>query len=349
MAGEKTEKATSKRRREQRKKGNVVQSQDIVSALVLLSIFGMLKLFGSSYVSSIATGMVKLFNVMDEQMSGGKMKTLYALVIIIAGQVALPIMLVNTLVSIILTVAQTRFLFIPLKFDFSRVSPIKGIKNLISLKSLVEVFKSILKIAIIGAIMYNEISPRLPQLMALFGQSLQGSMSYISQLILDVCIKASIGMLMIGVADYFYQWWDYERRIKMSKQEVKDEFKETEGNPEIKGRIRSEQRRLSRMRMMSAVPKADVVIRNPTHYAVALKYDKNNSGAPVVVAKGKNNVALKIVEIAQASKVYITENVPLAQALYKTVEVGQEIPAEFYKAVAEILAYIYKLRRAGRE
>jgi flagellar biosynthetic protein FlhB len=211
-----------------------------------------------------------------------------------------------------------------------------------------EVFKSILKIIIIGYIMYAEISSQIPQILQIYATSVSISVSWTADLILNICFKASAAFLIIGIADYFFQWWDYERRLKMTKQEIKEEFKQTEGNPQTKNRIRSVQRRLAQNRQIQAVPTADVVIRNPTHYAIALKYDKDKTKAPVVLAKGQNNVALKIVEIAEASRVHIIENKPLAQALYKTVNVGDEIPEEFYKAVAEVLAYIYRLKRAGR-
>jgi flagellar biosynthesis protein FlhB len=234
------------------------------------------------------------------------------------------------------------------KLNFGKLNPINGFKNLFSAKSLGEVVKSILKIIIIGYIMYAEIKSNLTQLLTIYNLSVETSVTWIAQLILTVCLKACIAFLIIGVADYFYQWWNYERQMKMSKQDVKDEYKQTEGSPETKGRIRAQQRKMTRMRQIQAVPSADVVIRNPTHYAIALKYDRDKGHAPVVVAKGQNNVALKIVEVAMASKVHIVENRPLAQALYKTVDVGDEIPEEFYKAVAEVLAYIYKLKRAGR-
>lgn len=350
MPGEKTEKATPKRRKEQRKEGNVVQSQDIVGAVVLLCIFGTFRAMGREYLNQIASGMVHFFGGLNTDLSGGGMQHQYLFVLSVCAGVLLPIFLINIFVSVAGTMAQTKLLFVPgaAKFKFSKLNPISGFKNLFSPKSFVEIIKSIVKIAIIGYIMYTEISSQLPHIYTLYQTNISVSIAWAAQLILDICFKGTIAFLIIGVVDYFYQWWDYERRIRMSKEDLKEEFKQTEGNPEIKGRIKNEQMRLARSRQMQAVPTADVVIRNPTHFAIALKYEKGKSKAPVVVAKGQNNVALKIVEIAAASRVHIVENIPLARALYKAVDVGDEIPEEFYKAVAEVLAYIYRLKRAGR-
>lgn len=351
MAGEKTEKATTKRRKEQRKEGNIVLSQDIVGAAVLFGIFGMLKAMGQQYVTYMANGMKTLLGGIGQNLAGlSDLKQKFGLVVIISIEVLAPIFIVNLAISIIATMAQTKLLISPkaAKFKLSKINPISGFKNMFSAKAIGETVKSVIKTIIIGYIMFSEIQANLPQLFTLSNEDVGTSAAWIAQFILDVCFKACAAFLIIGIVDYFYQWWDYERRMKMSKQELKEEYKETEGNPETKGRIRGQQRKMSQQRQIQAVPSADVVIRNPTHYAIALKYDREKAHAPVVVAKGQNNVALKIVEVAMASRVHIIENVPLAQALYKTVEVGQEIPEEFYKAVAEVLAYIYKLKRAGR-
>jgi flagellar biosynthesis protein FlhB len=351
LAGEKTEKATPKKRKEQRKEGNVVLSQDIIGASVLLCIFGMLKAFGLRYATYIANGMKTFLGGMGQNLSGSDdIRQKFGLVILISSEVLLPLFIVNIAVSVVTTMAQTRLLFTPKAagFKFSKINPINGFKNLFSVKSFVETLKSILKIVIIGYIMYAEIMANIQQLFSIFNESVGTAVTWTAQLIFNVCFKACAAFLIIGVVDYLFQWWDYERRMKMTKEEIKEEYKQTEGNPQTKSRIRGEQQKASRRRMMNAVPSADVVIRNPTHYAIALKYDRDKTRAPVVVAKGQNNVALKIVEVAQANRVHIIENRPLAQALFKTVEIGDEIPEEFYKAVAEILAYIYRLKRAGR-
>jgi flagellar biosynthesis protein FlhB len=351
LAGQKTEKATPKKREEQRKQGNVVVSQDIVGAAVLLGIFGLLKAMGGQFTYYIANSMKIFLGGIDQTVNGaGDMKRMYGMVLTLAAEVLIPLFVVNILMSVVVTMAQTRLLVAPTvaKFKFSKLNPINGFKGLVTVKSFVEIIKSLVKIAIIGYIMFDEIQKNIPTLLTIYNASVGTSVAWTAQFILDVCFKACAAFLIIGAVDYFFQWWDFERRIKMSKEEIKEEYKQTEGNPETKGRLKGEQRKMARMRQIQAVPSADVVIRNPTHYAIALKYDRDKTRAPVVVAKGQNNVALKIVEVATASRVHIIENKPLAQALFKTVDVGDEIPEEFYKAVAEVLAYIYKLKRAGR-
>lgn len=351
MAGDKTEKATPKKRKEQRKEGNVVLSQDIVGATVLCSMFGILKACGQQYIDTIATGMKMYFRSCNDNVVGlSDINLKFHGVIVIAAQVLIPIFLISIGAAVVATMAQTKFLVAPkaAKPKLSKISPISGFKNMFSAKQIGETFKSMLKIVFIGYIIYKEVIDNLSHLVTIYRQSVGTSITWIANFLLGVGFKACAGFVVLGVIDYFYQWWNYERKLKMSKQEIKDEYKETEGNPDTKGRLKSEQRRILRARQIQAVPTADVVIRNPTHYAVALKYDKDKGNAPIVVAKGQNNIALKIVEVAEASKVHIVENVPLAQALYKTVEVGDEIPEEFYKAVAEILAHIFKLKRAGR-
>jgi flagellar biosynthetic protein FlhB len=268
---------------------------------------------------------------------------------ILAG-ILVPIFAASVATSVAGSLAQTRFLFAPAQLTpkFERISFAKGVQKLLSPKSLVEMAKSLVKIVVILTIMWREIAPQLPQIVRLFDADLRQALGWAASLAVNVGFKAGAALLVIGIADYFYQWWSYERSIMMSKQEVRDEMKQTEGNPQIKARVRSLQRRMARMRMMQAVPQADVVVRNPTHFAVALKYDEKTGRAPFVVAKGAGNVALKIVEIAGANGVHVTENQPLAQALYRSVEIGSEIPSEFYRAVAEVLAYIYTMKRAGR-
>ena len=351
MAGERTEKASPKKREDERKKGHIYQSQDIVVAASLLCFFALLKVMGPGFGHRITQGMQKLLTMMPDRLSGpGDMAKDLTITLNIVAGILVPIMIVALAVTIIATMVQTRLLvsFNQLKPDFGRMSPIQGIKRLFSLKSLVELVKALLKITAIGLVIYFEIKPQLHQVLTLFDMSLGTAVSWSVQMILGIGIKAAIAMLVIGLGDYFYQWWNFEKEIKMSKEEIKEEFKQSEGNPETKSRIRGLQRKMSKERMMQAVPTADVVIRNPTHYAIALKYEANGSGAPIVVAKGQDNVALRIVEIAQQNHVFITENKPLAQALFKACDVGDEIPAQFYKTVAEVLAYIYRLKRAGR-
>lgn len=350
-AGDKTEKATPKRRQDERKKGHVVLSNDVTSAVAMIGAFAALRVLGPSMMQSLFDGMRGMLENLGATVSGYedmRAHMLGTLSVIIA--VAVPVMLVVMVASIGAALAQTRFLVSPdqLKPDFSRLSPLAGIKRLFSVRSLFELGKSILKIILVGAVVYLDIKPKMHTILLLYNMSLAQSFSWIAGVLADIGIRVSAVMLVLGAIDYFYQWFQYEKDIRMTKEDVKEEFKQMEGNPEIKGKIRNLQRQAARQRMMQNVPKADVVLRNPTHYAVALQYEHSKQRAPVCVAKGRNAVALRIVEIAEENHVHITENPPLTRALYKAVEIGQEIPGEFYKAVAEVLAYIYKLRRAGR-
>lgn len=351
MPGERTEKASLKRREDERKKGHAFQSQDLTSAAILLGTFGTLKALGSSLSGTLENIVSGYLRRIPDLITGPKdMFALLASAVLAVASILVPVFAVSAAVSVALTLAQTRLLVTTANLSpkFERINPIKGIKQLLSLRSLVEMIKSLLKMTAILAIIVADVYPKLPQIEMLFDASLTAALSYIAGLAVDIGFKAGGVMLAIGVADFFYQWWEFERGIMMTKQELKDEYKEIEGNPQIKQHIRSLQRKAARMRMMQAVPKADVVVRNPTHYAVAIKYDAEKDRAPFVVAKGANAVALRIVDIAEKNGVYVTENKPLAQGLYKSTEVGSEIPIEFYKAVAGVLAYLYNLRRAGR-
>lgn len=351
MPGEKTEKASDKKRRDERKKGNIFQSQDLSSALVLLGVFGTLKALGPSFGSAIESGITEIYGHIDDTIAGpNDMRTLLGDILLLLAKVMLPLFAASIAVSMAATFAQTRFLVVPSQVapKFERVSILQGFKKMFSLKSVVEMVKSLLKISLLIIVIFMDAYPQMSVAMRIFDAGLPTALSWISSLVIDVALKAGVVLLVIGVADYFFQWWDYERNIMMSKQEVKDEYKITEGNPEVKSHIRSIQRRMARMRMMQAVPQADVVVKNPTHFAVALQYRGETEKAPVVVAKGRDAVALRIIQVAEENGVFVTENRPLAQALYKSVEIGAEIPADFYKAVAEILAYLYKLKKAGR-
>jgi len=254
------------------------------------------------------------------------------------------------LVGIILTGAQTRFIFSKeaFKFKFSKLNPLSGIKKMFSLRSLIEILKNIIKIIIIGIVIYNVIIKNLKFIPKLMYFDIMSAVKFVFDVIMSAVNSVIIYFVAISLIDYIYQWWEYEKNIKMTKQEVKDEFKNTEGNPEIKGKIKEKQRRISMMRMMQQVPNADVIIRNPTHYAIAVKYDENSSRAPVVIAKGQDNVALKIIQKAVDSKIHIIENKPLARALYSKVELNHEIPVEYYEPIAEILAWVYKLKEKGK-
>ena len=347
-AGEKTEQATPKRRRDERKKGNVFSSKDLVSAFFILAVFSVINAFGRQMLTALYNSMqywVGLsgnpFALTDAALRAMLVEVLRT-ILVVAG----PIMLVSILVNVLLTGAQTRFLFSTeaLKPKFNRLSPISGIKRMFSLRSLVEVIKSLLKIAVICAIIYDNITGSLQKIARLYDVDIQSAVLYLCSTVYSTVLSIAVVFVLLGVADLLYQWWDYEKNLRMTKQEVKEEYKQLEGNPQIKSKIRQKQQEMARRRMMQEVPNADVVIRNPTHYAIAIRYEPEKNHAPQVVAKGADQVALKIIQIAEENKITLTENRPLARALYEEVDIGREIPPSFYQEVAEILAWVYDLK-----
>lgn len=348
MAGEKTEKATPKRKKDERKKGNIFQSQEIVVVFTLLVSFFSLKFLGPYIVQTLENSIKTFMSISasTDQLSAPDLRKLF----LTGGQVffvtSMPILLICGFASIIATVAQTRGLFTmkALSVKFGRMNPIQGIKKLFSIRGIVELLKSLIKIIILGYVIYSLYKKEIWKFPKMMNMGFEQSMSFTGNMILNIAKNAVLIMAFVAVADYAYQWWEYEKNMRMSKQEIKEEYKQTEGDPQVKGKIREKQQAQARRRMMQQVPSADVVIRNPTHFAIAIKYDPERNNAPVVVAKGMDELALRIVKIAEENNVYITENRPLARGLYENVDLDAEIPENFYKPVAEILAFVYNLK-----
>lgn len=342
----KTEKASPKKRKDERKKGHVAVSKDVVMIATLLGTFVMLKALFPLMYRTMRDYMIKYVSLapLADTMSDYTTSIYWDMVIAIA-KAAIPIILVSTTLAVIGTGVQTGFLFTKSNMapKFERLNPIKGIKNLLSLKSLVELIKNLIKIIILSVILYQIIKGDLRAVSRTIDMNVMDSSVYVLNSIMDMVMKVSIVFLAIAGFDYFYQWWDYERQIKMSKQEMKEEYKQTEGNPEIKGRIRNLQRERARSRMMQSVPTADVIIRNPTHFAVALRYDIEKDNAPVLLAKGQDELALRIVAIGEEHGIYVLENKPLARGIFASTKVGEPIPPEYYGMVAEILVYVYRM------
>ena len=253
-------------------------------------------------------------------------------------------------ISVAATFAQTGMLVSaePLKPKFSKINPIQGLKRLFSLRSVIETFKGILKIILLLWLVYNNLMDLIAENHKYLYTDLASSISHTYDSILKMIFQIIIAFTVVAAADYLYQWWDYEQQLRMSKQEIKEEYKQTEGDPQIKGKIKERQQQMARTRMMQQVPQADVVIRNPTHYAVALRYRPETDNAPIVLAMGQDELALRIIQVAEENKVTVVENIPLARALYAGAELGREIPPEFYGAVAEILVYIFRLNNDTR-
>ena len=348
MAGEKTEKATPKKRKDERKKGNVFLSKDAVTAVSLIATFYGLKVFAPSIFSdsqelikryiSLA-GTKESFEITDIAITFTDLGFTFI-------KTAMPLVLISVLVAVVVTMAQTKLLFSAKAFTpkFNRINPFTGIKKMFSVRAIVELLKSLFKIIVLLYVVYTVLIDEVVTLPMLINMTPMSVINKTGDIIMDVVLKSGIAFVFLAAADYLYQWWDYEKNMKMSKQEVKDEYKQIEGNPQIKGRQRNVQQQRSRQRMMQNVPEADVVIRNPTHFAVALKFDRDKDRAPRVVAKGMDQLALRIVKVAEENNVYVTEDKPLARALFNAVEVGDEIPEEFYKAIAKILAFVYSLK-----
>ena len=346
---DKTEKATPKKKSDARKKGQVFQSREMSAALILIIMIVTLKALGSNLYGQITLYMKNAFSEyvkLTGQFDLNMVMKLFIEALIVLAKTVLPLLIVAALAAVIVGYAQVGYLFTfeTLKVKGDRINPLSGFKRIFSVRSLVELLKSIIKIVIVVWVAYSYLKSKTNEVIALMDADLFGILSFIGDATFNVGIKISIAMVILGFADFLYQKFDYEKNLRMTKQEVKDEYKQTEGNPEIKGKIKQKQRQMSMKRMMQDVPKADVVITNPTHFAVAIKYDLEKASAPFVIAKGQDYIALRIKQIATENKVQLVENKPLARTLYSTVDIGEAIPPELYQAVAEILAFVYKLK-----
>lgn len=347
FSGEKTEEATPKRKEEARQKGQVAKSMELNSVFVIVGAFLTLKVLGSYIFDELFGYMKTIFtNLWLADLTITSAEQIFIEFAIIFLKTTLPVMCVILIVGLAVNFMQVGFAFSlePLMPNFDKVNPITGFGRLFSKRSLVELFKSLFKIAVIGGFVYRFMMKQTKQIPSLIGAELIDSFHLVASLILDLVFNIATVLFVLAVFDYMYQWWENQESMKMSKDDIKQEYKQSEGDPQIKGKIKERQREMSRQRMMQDVPKADVVVTNPTHFAVALKYDKEMS-APIVVAKGQNLIAQKIKEIAKEHRVVIVENKMLARALYASVEIGNPVPHELYQAVAEVLAYVYKLKK----
>lgn len=353
QGGEKTEPASQKKLDDARKEGQVAKSKEVATGLGLLSLFLLLKF----WVGKLGTQFIELFggvyNRIPEaaSMEGGTVPSQFVKVLV--RQVSLqmliyilPVFAVAFGVAFIADYAQVQWkpTAKPLTPKLSKINPLSGLKRIFSINTIFELIKSIAKILLIGYVAYSYIKGREGQLLLLYDLSIVEAVSLIGKTVIDLGVRISLVYIVIVAADFAYQKFKFAKDMRMTKQEVKEEFKNQEGNPEIKGRIRQKMREVSQRRMMQALPEADVVITNPTHYAVAIKYDPDTSSAPVVLAKGADYLAQKIKEVAKDNKIEIVENKPLARMLYANVNIGDEVPPELYSAVAEVLAYVYHLQ-----
>lgn len=349
--GEKTEPATQKKLKDARKEGKVAKSKDLTAGFALIILFLTLKIFmsyiGERMINIFSWTLGRMAEFVKVNQSGVSTVAVTGLLQNAITEMFLivwPFFLFGFVINFLVTLYQVGWEVSTKTMEpkLSKFNPINGFKRIFSKDSLFELLKSIIKVGIIVYVVYTTLEEDVNTLFILYELTLNQALALVGEIIIDVGLKISIIFLAIGVADLFYQKHKFSEDMKMTKQEVKDEYKNTEGDPQIKGRIRQKMREASQRRMMQDVPQADVVITNPTHFAVALKYDAQASKAPIVVAKGEDYLAHKIKEIAKDSNVPIVENKPLARMLYHNVDVGTEIPPELYQAVAEVLAMVYQ-------
>lgn len=349
--GSKTEKATPKKRRDERKKGNVFLSQDAVAVATLLGSCAALWLMGGTIIDQVSRFMEMCLAACAGTLSAAdQVAELEHQGLLLLVRTVLPLLLVTAVCAVAATFAQTRLLVSGelLRPKFSRINPLQGIKRLFSLKSVIDALKGIIKITLLLVIIYISLKSMVQESYKYLYTDLPAACAHLLDCAKGMVIRIAIAFIAVAALDFMYQWWDYERQLKMSKQEIKEEYKQTEGDPQIKGKIRQIQRERAQRRMMQQVPSADVVIRNPTHFAVALRYRPEQDAAPVVLAKGQDQLALRIVRVAEEHKISVIENVPLARSLYASTELDQEIPPDLYGPVAEVLVYIFRLNNDKR-
>lgn len=354
--GEKTEPATEKKLKDAREEGQVAKSKDISAAVGLLVLFIVLKIFAGT----MGREFIENFNFVYSQIAdftkivGGSISIrdfciLINSMLLRVLLILLPVLGIGVVTGFIIEIIQVKWkpTTKPLKPKGSKLNPIKGFKRIFSKEKLFDLLKAVVKLALIGYLVYSTLSEQISQLFLLYDMQLIDAVQLFGNMAISLGIKISAFYCIIGAADYLYQKWKFNEDMKMTKQEIKDEWKNAEGDPEIKGKQKRRMQEASRRRMMSAIPQADVVITNPTHFAVALKYDPEAFDAPYVVAKGEDFLALKIKEEARKNMVEIVENKPLARALYYSVDLGAQIPPELFSIVAEILAAIYNKRNSA--
>jgi flagellar biosynthetic protein FlhB len=343
--GSKTEKATPKKRRDERKKGNVFLSKDAVAVATLVGSFAALLLLADTIVEQLSRFMRLCIAMCGQDVTVSSLDILLTESLTVVGKTVGPIIVITVVCAVAATFAQTRFLVSgeSIKPKFNRISPLQGFKRLFSLKSVIEALKGIVKIVLLMALIYLTLKSLFQESARYLYAEIPVACAHLFDVATGMVLRIIIAFVVVASLDFMYQWWDFERQMKMTKQEVKEEYKQMEGDPQVKGKIKEIQRKRAQSRMMQQVPQADVVVRNPTHFAVALRYKPEKDNAPIVLAKGQDELALRIVQVAEEHHITVMENVPLARALYAQAELNQEIPPELYGAVAEVLVYIFRL------
>ncbi len=351
--GEKTEEPTSKKLSDARKEGQVAKSKEIGNAFVMLALFLMMKVYlgviGNRFIGcfhSVYGNFADAIKMYDGEIPFASIQVLVRGMMLQIGIIVLPVFAAGVFIVFVCDVVQVKWkpTTKPLKPKFSKLNPVSGFKKFLSLNSLVELVKSVLKLAVVGYVVYKYIVDEISQIFILYNISLNQAIGLIGKIVTDLGIRSALVYMLIAFLDYVYQKRKFKKDMKMTKQEVKDEYKNQEGDPQIKGKQKQKMREASMRRMMQQLPEADVVITNPTHYAVAIKYDAEKYDAPYVIAKGEDYLAQRIKDVAKENDIEIVENKPLARMLYANVEVGGLIPPELYQSVAEVLAFVYHLK-----
>jgi len=354
--GEKTEKATPKKQQKARDEGQVAKSQEVSTAIMLIAGFVGLRAFSGMMMESIS-GLFHIHYSMFDTFGDNDFEMVYVTrhVALVFGQILLlcaPMFIVSMLVGLIMNLLQVGWnpTMKPLQPKGSKLNPLKGFKRIFGMQSLVNFIKSMFKLLLVGAVVYGMLYNRIPEIRSMLDMDFIVAVGFIGGIVTNIGIAIGVLYIFIALFDYAYTKWKHGKDLRMSKHEVKEEWKQQEGNPQIKGKIRQKMREISMRRMMQSVPQADVIITNPTHYAVALQYDMMSGmgGAPKLVAKGVDFMAKRIRESAAESNIPIVENPPLARTIYADVEVDEEIPEELYVAVAEIMAYVFKLKNQAQ-
>lgn len=352
FAQERTEEATPKRLRESREKGQYPRSQDLVTGLGLVAAAITMKSMGPTFYGVVSESMTTSFSSLSRvDLTPEGTSAIMQHWVQLLLRASIPIAATMMVVGVVVGLLQSNFHLTlnHLTPKFERISPVAGFTRIFSLRTVVELFKSLLKLGFVGLIAYREISGTLPHIPDLMAESVAEGVQYVGSVSVGALQSIGLGLLGIGVLDYGYQYWEFRQSVMMTKQEIKDENKQTEGSPENKQRQRQKMREMARRRRaLKEVPRADVIITNPTHYAIAVKYESGDA-APRVIAKGMDLLAQRIKVIAKKHEIPMVENRPLARTLYATVEIGKVIPPDLYTAVAEVLALVYSMRRQKRQ
>lgn len=347
MSSDKTEAPTGQRLEKAREEGQVGVSTELNTAIIMLASVSLLQGPGLSLVEAMRTILVHALTTLPQaELTEASLGSTYLnnLNLLIPGMAYM--LLGFALIGSVVTLAQTRFLWAGklMGFKFDRLNPLKNLKRIFSTHGLIELGRAMLKLGVVGWMAYGYLQDNMQQIMQLSLMDLMSGLKMLTQLALGLASRVGTAYLALAFLDFVYQRWNHTRGLKMSKDEVKEEFRQQEGDPMLKARIRQQGRKMARMRMMANVPKANVVITNPTHLAIAIQYDHSNMVAPKVIAKGVNLVAFRIADIAREHNIPVVQNIPVARAIYASVEIDQEIPPELYAAIAEILVYVYRLK-----